>query len=135
MRRVVHLQEPPNDLLDQVLRLVRRQAVLPEQLRIAPPFPRPALLAVPDRLAIPDGDGAVDVARVREAEAELAGRGVEDRVSLDEDGGAQLDRLQGVVEGVDGQGATADAGALFEDGDINGEAVRVGESAEVVCGG
>ena len=127
--RFVHVKKPPDNVVDELLRLIRCDPVLPEQLRITPPLPRRCRLLVPDLLAIPDSDFAVHITRVGEGETELVDGGVEDAVDLDENGGAKLHGFQGVVEGIDGESAAANAGALFKDGDVHGQAIFVSELA------
>ena len=53
-------------------------------------------------------------------------------VDLDKDAGAELDGLGGVVQGIDGQGAAADAVRLFKDGDVDGQLLLGGEALQVV---
>ena len=56
-------------------------------------------------------------------------------VDFDEDGGAELDGLRGVVPGIYSRGAPADVGVALEDVDVEGDAGGVRVLGEVVGGG
>lgn len=141
-RRLVHSKEFPNRTLHQPLRADRRQrSILPQQLCKTPPITNFALrawLAEDELGAVVDAERVdVVVARTRvgsarDFEAELLGGIDEVVVDGDEDGGAELDGLGGVVEGVHGGGAATNVGFSVEDGDVDG--VGGGVAAEVVGG-
>lgn len=135
-RRLIQLQERRHGALDQLHGAVGAQPVPPPQPRDIPP---PALAldaAVHDLLAVVDGR-VVARARgtltgARERQVERLGRGEEDAVDLDEDGGAELDGRVRVVVGVDGERAPADVPRLLEDGDVQAEALLDGVLLQVV---
>lgn len=121
MRRLVHLRELSDDALDELNRLVRRQAIFPPHLRDIPP-PRGTLGRLKDELlAIPNSsDGAFLLCvGLANGEVEFLACIVQDMVDGDEDGCAQLNRLGRFIEGIDGESAATDMIRLFKDGDVD----------------
>ena len=53
-------------------------------------------------------------------------------VHRDEDAGAELDGLRGVVQGIDGEGAPADAVRLLEYGDVDRDVLLRREALQMV---
>lgn len=87
-----------------------------------------------ERLAIPDAEGlgVSFIALGARLEVEFCSGVHEDLVHFDEDGGAELHRVGGVIVGVYGSGTTADVRGLLEDCDIYIDAGLESKFVEVV---
>ena len=132
---IVEAQEGADSLVGELLGVVRRGAILPEQLSQLPPAEGASALAVAEVLAVPDSQVALLIgAGVGGGEVEGTGSVVEDMVRFYEDRGAQLHRTQRVIIDIHREGTAADVARLLKDGNVEGNAGLLSIPAEVIGG-